>query len=102
MSEQVFLILLCLAQSPLHGYAIMSETERLSDGRVRIGTGTLYGALKRLLEDGFVERIEELNAPRDRISYRLTGLGRDQLKVEANRIAQLAAVSRKLSFKGAK
>src|SRR5437868_15503660 len=89
ISEQVFLILLCLAQSPLHGYAIMAETERLSDGRVRIGTGTLYGALKRLLEEGAVERVEEANAPRHRVSYRLTPSGRDQLKAEANRIAQL-------------
>ena len=46
-----------------------------------------------------VERMEELNAPRDRVSYRLTSLGRNQLKIEANRIAQLAAVSNKLSFK---
>ncbi|MFN0103357.1 MAG: PadR family transcriptional regulator [Bryobacteraceae bacterium] len=102
MSEQVFLIMLSLAASPLHGYAIMTEIERLSEGRTRLGTGTLYGALKRLLQEGLVERMEELNAPRDRVSYRLTALGRNSIQAEVNRIAQLAALSRKMGFKGAK
>lgn len=102
MSEQVFLILLSLAAAPLHGYAIIAETERLSESRVRLGTGTLYGALKRLLDEQLIERIDEANAPRDRITYSLTRAGRQRLQSEVSRISQLAAVSKQLGLKGAK
>ena len=51
-SEAVFLILTSLAGEPRHGYALLKDIEALSDGRVRLSTGTLYGALHRLLEAG--------------------------------------------------
>ena len=50
VSEPVLLILLSLAEQPRHGYAILQDTEQMSEGRVRLSTGTLYGALRRLLE----------------------------------------------------
>lgn len=102
MSEQVFLILLSLAGAPMHGYAIITETARLSDDRIRLATGTLYGALKRLLDDGLIERIAEKDAPRDRIAYGLTKPGRHQLQLEIERIQQLAAVSRPMDLRKAR
>lgn len=51
LSEAVFFILLSIQNSPKHGYAIMKEVEQLSDQRIRLSTGTLYGAIKRLLEN---------------------------------------------------
>ena len=51
ISEPVFLILVSLADKPRHGYALMKDIEALSEGRVRLSTGTLYGAIRRLLEE---------------------------------------------------
>src|SRR5437870_10869464 len=76
ISEPVLLILLSLAEQPRHGYAILQDTERMSKGRVRLSTGTLYGALRRLLEDKWIERFEEQDSSRGRQAYRLTPAGR--------------------------
>jgi len=89
LSEPVFLILLSLAQSPRHGYALLKDTEALSDGRVRLSTGTLYGALRRLLEDQWIERFETDDTSRDKQSYRLTPTGRKYLQIELARMNQL-------------
>src|SRR5580692_1938019 len=89
-SEAVLLILLSLAEAPRHGYALMKDIESLSAGRVRLSTGTLYGALKRLLEDGSIERIDLKDTTREKQSYRLTRFGREQLQVESARVQQLA------------
>ena len=90
LTEPVFLILLSLAEAPRHGYALMKDIESLSAGRVRLSTGTLYGALKRLLEDGSIERIDLKDTTREKQSYRLTRFGREQLQVESARVQQLA------------
>src|SRR6266481_2898355 len=66
LSEPVLLVLLSLAEQPRHGYAILKDVGSLSGGRVLLSTGTLYGALQRLLGDGWIERIEEDDTPRDR------------------------------------
>ena len=58
LSEAVFFILLSLLPGPKHGYAIMKDVQRLSDSRVNLSTGTLYGALKRLLDDGWLQRMD--------------------------------------------
>src|ERR1017187_2306763 len=86
LTEPVFLILLSLAQAPRHGYALLKDTEALSDGRVRLSTGTLYGALRRLLEDEWIERFETDDTSRDKQSYRLTDVGRKYLQVELARM----------------
>lgn len=88
LTETVFFILLSLQAGPLHGYGMMKEIAALSDGRVRLTTGTLYGAIKRLLDD---EWIVEVTAESSRGSktYRLTRLGRTQLDAEIRRLRQL-------------
>jgi DNA-binding PadR family transcriptional regulator len=89
LSEPVFLILLSLAEQPRHGYAILKDVEEMSDGRVVMSTGTLYGALLRLLEDKWIERFKEDEASRDRQAYKLTAKGQQHLIAEVNRIKQL-------------
>jgi len=96
ISEPVFFILLSLVSQPRHGYAILQETERMSDGRVRLSTGTLYGALHRLLEDKWIERFAEKETARGKQSYRLTSLGRRNLQAEASRLKHLAQVANRL------
>ncbi len=89
LSEAVFLILLSLAEKPRHGYALMRDIESLSHGRVRLSTGTLYGALRRLLDDEWIERFEQEDTSRDKQAYRLTPAGRRQLQGELERMRQL-------------
>ena len=89
MSEPVLLILMSLAAQPRHGYALMKDIEALSHGRVRLSTGTLYGALHRLLDDLWIERFEQDDTSREKQAYRLTVLGRRQLQVELERMKEL-------------
>jgi DNA-binding PadR family transcriptional regulator len=88
-SEAVLLILLSLAERPRHGYALMKDIEILSNGRVRLSTGTLYGALRRLLEDQWIQRFEQADTSREKQAYRLTAVGRKQLQMELDRMRQL-------------
>src|SRR5436305_8689012 len=85
-SEPVLLILMSLADRPRHGYALIKDIETLSKGRVRLSTGTLYGALHRLLEDLWIERFEQEDASRDKQAYRLALAGRRQLQLELDRL----------------
>ena len=89
LTEPVFLVLLSLAQSPRHGYALLKDTESLSDGRVRLSTGTLYGVLHRLLGSEWIERFETDDTSREKQSYRLTTVGRRFLQMELDRMKQL-------------
>jgi len=89
ITEPVLLILLSLATRPRHGYAILRDTQEISNGRVRLSTGTLYGALRRLLDDGWIERFEEEDTSRGKQAYRLTSLGRRNLQMEVSRLKQL-------------
>jgi DNA-binding PadR family transcriptional regulator len=92
-SEPVLLVLLSLADQSRHGYAILKDVESMSGGRVLLSTGTLYGALQRLLENDWIERVEEDNTPRDRRTYRLTSRGRRNLQMEIDRMRQLTKVA---------
>jgi len=89
LSEPVLLILTSLAGQPRHGYALIQDIELLSGGRVRMSTGTLFGALRRLLEDGWIEPFEQEDTSRQKQAYRLTGVGRRQLELELDRMKQL-------------
>jgi len=89
LTEPVLLILLSLAEQPRHGYSILKDVEQMSDGRVVLSTGTLYGALRRLLDEEWIERIEEEESSRGRQAYRLTSRGRKNLQVEVGRMKQL-------------
>ena len=92
LSEATLLILLSLSGEPRHGYAIMKDVENMSRGRVHLSTGTLYGALRRLLEDGWIRRAGDA-APseqgRVRKVYTLTDLGRRILNTEVARLEML-------------
>src|SRR5579871_1153790 len=100
LTEPVLLILLSLAAKPRHGYALMRDIEALSGGRVRLSTGTLYGALRRLLEDGWIERFEQEDTSREKQAYRLTAAGRKQIKLELARMMQLTrAASARLKMR---
>ena len=93
ISEPVLMILLSLSDRPRHGYGILLDTQRMSDGRVRLSTGTLYGALRRLLEDGWIERFKEEDNSRGKQAYRLTAMGRRNLQQEVSRMKQLTRVA---------
>src|SRR3954470_6880644 len=93
LSEPVLLVLLCLAEQPRHGYSILKDIESMSGGRVLLSTGTLYGALQRLLDNGWIERVEEEDAPRDRRTYRLTSRGRRNLQMEVERMRHLTKLA---------
>jgi DNA-binding PadR family transcriptional regulator len=93
LSEQVLLVLLSLAEQPRHGYSILKDVESMSVGRVLLSTGTLYGALQRLLDHGWIERVEEDNPPRDRRTYRLTSRGRRSLQMEIERMRHLTKLA---------
>jgi DNA-binding PadR family transcriptional regulator len=95
LTESTFFILLALAEGPRHGYAILREVEELSDGRVKLSTGTLYGAIKRLLEANWIRKVDERDEPaRDRQAYNLTSNGRTILGTEVRRLESLVRLSR--------
>lgn len=100
LTEATFFILLSLAHTPKHGYAIMKDVEDLSSGRIKFSTSTLYGALGRLLEQAWIQQIEPA-APqetgRPRKDYSLTDVGRRILSAEVSRLQGLLA-SVKLRF----
>lgn len=93
ISEPVLLVLLSLVEQPRHGYAILQDTERMSGGRVRLSTGTLYGALARLLDEKWIERFKEQDNSRGKQVYRLTAAGRRNLQTEVARLKQLTRVA---------
>ena len=93
LTEPVLLVLLSLAEEPRHGYSIIKDVERVSDGRVVLSTGTLYGALQRLLENGWIEDFEEEERSRDRRAYRLTVRGRKNLQLEVERLKHLTRIA---------
>lgn len=97
LSEAVFEILLSLVDQSRHGYAIMQEVEERTQGRVRLGPGTLYGAIKRLRAQGLLEETEQDAVPGEderRRYYRLTRLGREVAVVEAQRLERLLGAAR--------
>ncbi len=97
LSEQAFLILLSLAPGPKHGYAILKDVEDLSQGEVLLGTGTLYGALKRLMGQALIERVPDPipnETARERNAYALTQEGRRVMQGEAARMDALLEAAR--------
>ena len=94
----VFHILLALAEGDQHGYAIIQAISAQTDGRVRIGPGTLYRSVHRMLEDGLIVEIDERPDPDEdderRRYYRITPLGRKVARAEAGRLADLVKLAR--------
>jgi PadR family transcriptional regulator PadR len=96
LTEPTFFILLALAPGPQYGYAIMKETAALSNGRLQMSTSTLYGAIRRLRDQGWIVRsVAEsgLEKGRERKAYQLTDLGRRILNAETARLQSLAALA---------
>jgi DNA-binding PadR family transcriptional regulator len=93
-----FQILLSLADEDLHGYGIMRSVADQSDGRTRLGPGTLYGSIQTLLEEKLIEEVDKspsLEAGHERRRYyRLTTAGRKLARAEAERLADLLRVAR--------
>jgi DNA-binding PadR family transcriptional regulator len=90
LTEATFFILLSLIGGKKHGYAIMKDVAQLSDERITLGTGTLYGALGRLLDQGWIDRVDEERVTgRPRKAYELSDLGRRILAAETERLRSL-------------
>lgn len=91
MREPTYFVLAALLDGPLHGYAIIKRAEEISGGRVRLATGTLYTALDRLTDEGYIRLVsEEIVSGRIRRSYGLTRAGCAALRAEAVRMATAA------------
>jgi DNA-binding PadR family transcriptional regulator len=105
LPSAAFQILLSLAEEDLHGYGIMRQVADQTDGRVRLGPGTLYSSIQSLLEERFIEEVdlrEDVKVGQERRRYyRLTSAGRKLARVEAERLAGLLRVARaKKIFRG--
>lgn len=87
LTEAVYYILLSLTE-PLHGYGIMQKAEQLSNGRVKLAAGTLYGAINALLEKGWIAALPEEKRSRKK-EYIITDQGREALRGEISRLKEL-------------
>lgn len=87
LTEAVYYILLSLIK-PLHGYGIMQNVEQLSNGRVKLAAGTLYGAINTLLEKGWIVALSEEKESRKK-EYLITDLGKQMLRCEIVRLKEL-------------
>jgi len=96
LTPAVFYVLFALADGEKHGYAIMQETSALSHGKFRMGPGTLYTTLQRLLNFGLIEEVEGDRSVEDsrRRYYRLTGTGKSLLEAELGRMDSVVRLAR--------
>ena len=98
LTPAVFNIMLALADGEKHGYGIMLEVEANTHGQITMGPGTLYGSIKRMLKAGLIEECDERADPKmddqRRRYYRLTGMGQQVLRLEAERLASQVQVAR--------
>ena len=98
LTPAVFHILLALSDAERHGYAIMDHVAQSTDGQVKMGPGTLYGTIKRLLGGGLIEESADRPDPEmddeRRRYYRLTDFGRRVMEAEARRYAHLVKLAR--------
>jgi DNA-binding PadR family transcriptional regulator len=89
----VFHILIALAAGPVHGYAVMRDVKERTEGRLRLGPGTLYGSIKRMLEQGLIEEVRNRGglpgADERRRYYRITRQGRRVAEAEAARLSEV-------------
>jgi DNA-binding PadR family transcriptional regulator len=98
LTPAVLHILLALAEGERHGYAIAQAVEAATDGMVRMGPGTLYGSIGRMVSSGLIEetgrgRSRTMDDERRRF-YRATTLGRRVLEAETERLARVVAIAR--------
>ena len=98
LTPAVFHVLLALVDAERHGYGIIKEVEGRTGGKVRLGPGTLYGSIKRMLGEGLIEESDERPDPEAdderRRYYRLTDFGHRVVTAEAERLQQLVKSAR--------
>lgn len=87
LTEAVYYILLSLYK-PMHGYGIMSNIKELSNGRVALGAGTMYGAINTLLEKGWINPVAKEEKSRKK-EYQITDIGKEVIKLEVLRLKEL-------------
>jgi DNA-binding PadR family transcriptional regulator len=99
LRPSVFHVLLALSDGDLHGYGIMQEVAEHTEGQIRLGPGTLYGAIKRLLAGRLIVETDERPDPElddeRRRYYRLTDFGQQVVRAEAQRISRMVAVAQR-------
>ena len=99
LRPSVFHILLALSDGDLHGYGIMQEVTEHTGGQIKLGPGTLYGTIKRLLSDKLIVEVDERPDPElddeRRRYYRLTDFGEKVLKAEVQRISNMVSVAQR-------
>jgi DNA-binding PadR family transcriptional regulator len=94
LTEPAFLILTALAEQPLHGYGMIEDVTRISDGLVKLQAGTLYTVIDRLCTEGLIEvDREEIVQSRLRRYYRITAVGATRLLRESARLARHASIA---------
>src|SRR5881392_2502394 len=98
LTPVVLHILLTLADGERHGYAIAQEVEETTDGRIRMGPGTLYGSIQRMLDASLIEEVARTRRAREedderRRYYRMTPFGRRVLELEVSRLAEVVAIA---------
>ena len=97
LTPAVLHILLALSTEERHGYGIMKQVERESQGKVKMGPGTLYGSIGRMMEAGLIRESDKRRDPamddERRIYYAITGLGQKALEAELDRYREVVAVA---------
>jgi DNA-binding PadR family transcriptional regulator len=99
LSPASFQILLVLASGPAHGYAIMLEVTRLTDGGAHLGPGTLYRTIQKLIDEDMIEA-HGADADERRVPYRLTRHGAAVARAEARRLAHLVGIAHQRGLLG--
>ena len=95
LTETTFYILLVLT-TPAHGYAIIQEIDKLSEGAVKVAAGTMYGAIENLLKLNWIEEIKK-KKKRRRV-YKITDIGEEVLKLEIERLRSLIKLSSEFGY----
>ena len=99
LTESYFYILLCLYRHANHGYGIMQEAGELSGGRVRIGSGTMYGATSNMIKKGWITQIRSDTPGEERRRlYSLTQAGRSALDAEIRRLQRMLDLAEGVSY----
>ena len=93
LTESIFYIMLAL-RKPNHGYGIIQDIQELTNNRINMGAGTLYGAIQSLEQKGWIAIYSEEEASRKKKEYILTDLGKDVLKIEIARLKELVEHSK--------
>ena len=89
LTESYFYIMLCLMEGPKHGYGIMQRVQEMTGSRVKIGSGTMYGATSNMMKKGWIEECMDSSDGERRRSYRLTDEGKGVLLAEYERLKEM-------------